>query len=152
MNQFLHPNQMTASELRSLCDALKAFPNISRRWPALFVLWIKQADGYLEMMTLDPTDSTPRFLLDSLLAQLQAAPSTIGDDELAKLASENFELLFMRAQYGGEFWDSTKESFLNFYLKHCEDSSLANIPNQIIIDEPHTKPEAVRVWLHEFLR
>lgn len=137
---------MNDNEIRQLLTAFQNLPETSRSWPAVFLHWINRADGFIEMMTLENEPSTAQFLIEKLTQLLQDLPQNTSDAELADLVSKEFEILFFRAQFNSDFWNSTQESFRDF----CRNRGL-NIPNQLIIDIPHEQPERVAAWLRTFV-
>ncbi|MDO6042140.1 hypothetical protein Q4P54_06185 [Neisseria gonorrhoeae] len=59
--------------------------------------------------------------------------------------ADDFEILFLMAQYGSEYWNSLEESFEEFCIRHT------TLPNQLIADIPHAKKEKVTMWLKSLL-
>lgn len=135
---------MNDDEIKQILNAFSSLPKISNRWPAILIYWINNADGFIETMTLDEDkQTTAQFLIDKLTQLLKTLPNNTTDAELASLIARDFELLFLRAQFGSTFWNSTKESFRDF----CN----GRTPNQLVIDIPHEQPERVAAWLRTFI-
>ncbi len=107
---------------------------------------MQRATGYLEMMTLDDDENTTTFLIEKLEKLLEPLPEDINDTVFADALADDFEILFLMAQYGSEYWNSLKESFGDFCIRHT------TLPNQLIADIPHAKKEEVSMWLKSLLK
>lgn len=138
---------MNETDFRVLLATLSKFENIHTGWNGLLVYWISRADGFLELMTFEDEESnTASFLVEKLVQLLSDVHPSATDQDLLNILAQDFELLFFRAQYGSDMWDSTQETLTQFILRHNMKS-----PNQLIVDEPHTDAASVKAWLETLL-
>ena len=140
---------INASQLLLLRCALERFQFISSRWEGTFLMWISEADGFMEIMTLDDNDSTSAFLLSSIIEMLSTLPLTASDDVFLTQFSENCEILYMHAQLGNYYWNSTQMSFNAFCRKYRQYAG--QLPSQLMVDVPHADAEHVKAWLEGLL-
>lgn len=137
---------MNEIDLSKLLGAVNRFTNIDKNWSCVLLYWMQRATGYLEMMTLDDDENTATFLIEKLEKLLEPLPQEINDTVFANALADDFEILFLMAQYGSEYWNSLKESFGEFCIRHT------TLPNQLIADIPHAKKEEVSMWLKSLLK
>ncbi|ENX2589670.1 hypothetical protein AB3W86_002172, partial [Neisseria gonorrhoeae] len=62
------------------------------------------------MMTLDDDENTATFLIEKLEKLLEPLPIDIDNTTFAEALADDFEILFLMAQYGSEYWNSLEES------------------------------------------
>ncbi|HGO8115284.1 TPA: hypothetical protein ACLA7D_000133 [Neisseria meningitidis] len=70
------------------------------------------------MMTLDDDENTATFLIEKLEKLLEPLPIDIDNTTFAEALADDFEILFLMAQYGSEYWNSLEESFEEFCIRH----------------------------------
>ncbi|UOO87652.1 hypothetical protein [Neisseria arctica] len=138
--------KMTETDIRTLFAALSNFKNLHANWSGLLTYWIGRADGFMELMTFEDGSETPPFLIEKLTQILADLPSTACDDDLIHALSQDFEILFFRAQYGPDIWNSTQESLSRFIRRHE-----MKLPNLIVLDQPHEEAGKTAAWLRALL-
>lgn len=132
---------MEANELIRLASAIERKHNLSSRWAAVLTDWIRQCDGFIELMTLDE-ETTPVYLVGLLVQKIEQLDDRITDAAFIDFLSKNCDILFLRAQFGSQFWDSTKLSFHRFCRLAPETT-----PHQMIVDAAHTDAANVQAYL-----
>ena len=137
---------MNETDLSKLLGVVNRFTNIDKNWSCVLLFWMQRATGYLEMMTLDDDENTATFLIEKLEKLLEPLPEEINDMVFANALADDFEILFLMAQYGSEYWKSLKESLGDFCIRHT------TLPNQLIADIPHAQKEEVSMWLKSLLK
>ncbi|EPF8392456.1 TPA: hypothetical protein ACSIGP_001630, partial [Neisseria gonorrhoeae] len=138
--------KMNETDLPKLLSVINRFTDIDKNWSCVLLFWIQRASGYLEMMTLDDDENTATFLIEKLEKLLEPLPIDIDNTTFAEALADDFEILFLMAQYGSEYWNSLEESFEEFCIRHT------TLPNQLIADIPHAKKEKVTMWLKSLLK
>lgn len=137
---------MNETDLPKLLSVINRFTNIDKNWSCVLLFWIQRTTGYLEMMTLDDDENTATFLIEKLEKLLEPLPIDIDNTTFAEALADDFEILFLMAQYGSEYWNSLEESFEEFCIRHTTQ------PNQLIADIPHAKKEKVTMWIKSLLK
>ena len=124
---------MNETDLSKLLGVVNRFTNIDKNWSCVLLLLDAACYRLSGMMTLDDDENTATFLIEKLEKLLEPLPEEINDTVFANALADDFEILFLMAQYGSEYWNSLKESFGDFCIRHT------TLPNQLIADIPHAK-------------
>ena len=135
---------MKISEFTELCASLERFKNINTRWPAALVYLIARCDGFLELYSLDETETTPH-LTDQLVNLLQPLDDNLDDQYLQELLLQEFDGWYYHANDLGAVWNSLYEDFETYYERHPTACLL-------IGDQPHANIDHLRKNLASLLK